>query len=167
MSADAVQLRQEVFESDAWEIVKWLKDHEVVKYLNEVQNVSNVIEQTIYRVNIPVLTHLFNRNGKFFMITKREQPIGYMKLVPKGNVTEMVVVIGDKKNWGKGYGRNAIHQGLRHAFFEMRHDKVIAKIHIENERSKRVFKKSGFREETKLAKEMQYSISMNQFLGLS
>lgn len=167
MSTNAVQLRQEVFESDAWRIAKWMEDYEVIRYLNEGQNVSKVIEQTIFRVNMPVLTHLFNRDGSFFIVASKENPIGFLRLVPKREAAEIVVVIGDRKNWGKGYGRNAIYQGLKHAFFELRSNKVIAKIHIENERSRRVFKKVGFREERELAKEIQYYISLDQFLKLA
>ena len=167
MPTEKIQLRQEVFESDAWKIAEWLEDHEIMKFLNEDQNVSEIIKQTIYRVNIPVLTHLFNRNGSFFMIIKKERPIGFLRLIPKGNAAELVVVIGDKKNWGKGYGRYAIYQGLKHAFFTLRNNQVIAKIHMENERSKKVFKMVGFREERELAKEIQYNISIEQYLKLA
>jgi RimJ/RimL family protein N-acetyltransferase len=167
LSINKIQLRQEIFESDAWKIVEWLEDHEIMRFLNEEQNVSEIIKQTIYRVNMPILTHLFNKNSSFFMITNKEQPIGFMRLVPKGDMTEIVVVIGDKRNWGKGFGHNAIYQGLKHAFFTLRNNKVIAKIHMENERSKKVFRKVGFRVEKELAKEIQYNISLEQYLKLA
>lgn len=167
MSVNQIELRQEIFESDAWRIAEWLEDHEVTRFLNEEQNISEVIKQTIYRVNMPILTHLFNRDSSFFMITYKEQPIGFLKLVPKGEATELVVVIGDKENWGKGFGHNAIHQGLKHAFFILRNNKVIAKIKKENERSKRVFKRVGFQTERALAKEIQYNISREQYLKLA
>lgn len=167
MRSNKVQIRQEVFESDAWKIVEWLEDDEIIRYLNEEQNISEAIKQTIFRVNMPVLTHLFNRNGSFFMVTNREQPIGFLKLVPKGETAEIVVVIGDKKNWGKGFGSTAVYHGLKHAFFTLRNNRVIAKIHMENERSRRVFKKVGFREERELTREIQYGISLEQFLKLA
>ncbi len=162
-----IQLRQEIFASDAWKIAEWLEEFKVTQYLNEGQNISKSIKQVIYRVKMPILTHLFNRNGSFFVITKRNEPIGFLRLVPNGDVSEIVVIIGDIKNWGKGFGCKAIYLGLKHAFFTLRHRKVIAKIHMENKRSKRVFKKVGFRKEMDLAKETQFSISQEQFFNLA
>ena len=168
MKAGKVQLRQEVFSSDAWELIKWLEDAEITQYLNEKQNVGNSIRQVISRVNLPVLTHLFNQNGSFFILTtEEEEPIGFLRLIPKGSSTEMVIVIGDKERWGMGFGSNAIFQGLKHAFFQWRTEKVVAKIKYINERSIRVFKKVGFKKEKELIKEAQYSISMDEFLKVA
>lgn len=167
MEAHSVQLRQEVFEADARKIADWLDDHEVIQYLNEGLNVAKSIKQAIQRVNMPILTHLFNQNGSFFVITEEKQPVGFLRLVPKGKAAEMVIVIGEKKKWGKGLGKNAILQGLKHAFFEWRMDEVIAKISFKNERSVRAFKRVGFKPKKELTKEMQYSISIEEFLNIS
>lgn len=168
MKNNNVTLRQEVFQSDAWKIIDWLQDNEVTRYLNERQNVSESIKQTIYRVNMPILTHVFNQNGSFFMITTMEkESIGFLRLVPKAGGAEMVIVIGDKEKWGEGLGTNAIFQGLKHAFFEWRVDEVVAKINFNNERSRRAFKKLGFTKDKQLPKEIQYSISMEEFLKLA
>lgn len=167
MKARSIQLRQEVFETDAWKIADWLDDHEVIQYLNEGQNVVKSIKQVIQRVNMPVLTHLFNQNGSFFIIIEEKQPVGFLRLVPKGKTAEMVIVIGEKKKWGKGFGKKVIIQGLRHAFFEWRMDEVTAKINNKNERSIKAFKSVGFKPEKELAKEMQYSISISEFLKIN
>ena len=167
MPTNRIELRQEIFESDAWRIAAWLEDYDVARFLNEEQNISEVIRQTIHRVNMPVLTPLFNRGSSFFMITHNEQPIGFLKLIPKGEEAELVIVIGDKNKWGRGLGHNAICQGLKHAFFTLRNSKVIAKIKKENERSKKVFKKAGFQVEKALEKEIKYNISKEQYLKLA
>ena len=168
MRSNNVQLRQEVFKSDAWKIIDWLEDNEVTEYLNERQNVGNSIKQVIYRVNMPILTHLFNQDGSFYMVTTDEkEPIGFLRLVPKGKGAEMVVVIGDREKWGKGFGSSAIFQGLKQAFFEWRVDEVIAKINFKNQRSIRAFKRLGFQEDKELVKETQYSLSMKEFLRLA
>ncbi|NFD78121.1 GNAT family N-acetyltransferase [Clostridium botulinum] len=167
MEDNNVELRQEVFKSDAAIIANWLEDTEITQYLNEKQNVSRSIKDIMYRVNMPILTHLFNKNGSFFMVTTSEkEPVGFLRLVPKNNVTEMVIVIGDKDKWGKGLGTNAILEGLKHAFFQWRADEVVAKINFKNQRSRRVFRKIGFTEDKELAKEMQYSMSIKEFLEL-
>ena len=168
MKSNNVELRQEIFTSDAWKIIDWLGDNEVTQYLNERQNVQQSIKQIIYRVNMPILTHLFNQDGSFFMITEAEKnPVGFLRLVPKSKGAEMVIVIGDKEKWGHGLGKEAIYEGLKHAFFQWRVDEVIAKISFENERSRRAFKKLGFSKDKELSKEIQYSISMMKFLKLA
>ncbi len=166
MKARRIQLRQEVYQDDAWKIADWLDDHEVIQYLNEGQNVVESIKQVIQRVNMPVLTHLFNQKGSFFIIIEERQPIGFLRLVPKGKAAEMVIVIGEKEKWGKGIGKHAILEGLHHAFFEWRMDEVIAKINFKNERSIRAFKSVGFKPEKELMKEIQYSISIREFLKI-
>lgn len=99
--------------------------------------------------------------------TDEKEPIGFLRLVPKGKVAEMVIVIGEKDEWGKGLGANAIKEGLKQAFFDWRVEEVIAKINFANERSKRVFSKVGFIKDKELAKEIQYAISMEKFLKLA
>ncbi|NLZ49508.1 MAG: GNAT family N-acetyltransferase [Clostridiales bacterium] len=168
MGNKSVKLRQEVYRSDAWKIIDWLEDHEVSRYLNEDQNVTESIRQVINRVNLPILTPLFNQQGSFFIITiNEEEPIGFLRLVPKNKSVEIVIVIGDKEKWGNGFGSNAIKEALKKAFFSWRAEEVIAKINFKNERSIRVFNKVGFREDKRLAKEMQYAMSMDEFLKLA
>ena len=168
MKAANVLLRQEVFSSDAFELIKWLEDSDVTQYLNEDQNVGNSIRQVMSRVNLPVLTHLFSQNGSFFILTiGDDSPIGFLKLIPKGKVVEMVIVIGEKEKWGMGLGTNAIFQGLKHSFFHWRADKVIAKIKYKNHRSMNVFKNIGFKKEKDFNVEAQYSISINEFLNIA
>jgi RimJ/RimL family protein N-acetyltransferase len=167
MKGISVQLRQEVYRSDAFRIIDWLEDEEVIRFLNERQNVSSGIKQVLDRINMPILTHLFNQNGSFFVITINEkQPIGFLRLIPKTCGAEMVIVIGDKGLWGKGLGPNAIIEGLKFAFFNWRADEVVAKVNYRNERSLKAFKKVGFKREKELAKEMQYSMSIEEFLKL-
>lgn len=167
MKACNIQLRQEVFAADAWKIADWMEDNEIVEYLNEDQNISHSIRQVIQRVNMPILTHLFNRNGSFFIIAEEEESIGFMRLALKGKAAEMVIVIGEKEKWGKGYGKHAILQGLKHAFYDWRTDEVIAKVNLKNARSRRVFSKVGFKATKELPMEMQYSISIEEFLKIN
>lgn len=167
MKNSNLQLRQEVFKSDALKIINWMEDEEVIKYLNESRNVCKSIKDVVNTVNMPILTHLFNRDGSFYMITKKEESIGFLRLVPKGNNAEIVIVIGDKANWGKGLGGKAIFEGLKKAFFNWRVEHVVAKIHFKNQRSRKVFKKVGFTVDKELTKEIQYSMSMDNFLKIA
>lgn len=55
----------------------------------------------------------------------------------------MVLVIGDRENWGRKPGASAIREGMKLAFLDMRADKPIAKIHPDNARSLKAFPRSA------------------------
>ena len=162
-----IKLRQEVYRNDALKIIDWLDDSEVTKYLNEKDGISKSVSNVIESVNMPILTHLFNQNGSFFIILDNNDPIGFLRLVHKGSKAEMVLAIGDREKWGKGLGPTAIKEGLKTAFFNWRVDEVIAKINFKNHRSKKAFTKVGFEEDIKLQREMQYSMSWKNFIALA
>jgi len=104
-----------------------------------------LIEQIIGRVQLPILTHLFNQGGRFFMAyDQHDVPVGFVRLAKAGPDCEMVLVIGDRENWGRKLGASAIREGMKLAFFEMRAEKLIAKIHPDNVRSLNAFLRSGF-----------------------
>ena len=167
MGALEVSLRQEVTRGDALTIMTWMEDSEVTRYLNELSNISQEIYQTVNRVNMFILTHLFNRNGSFFVVCAEDnEPIGFIKLVRKVKDAEIVVVIGDKEKWGMGFGTEAIYQGLNQAFFEWRIPRVIAKIDPDNTRSIKAFEKTGFQFEKELAHTNLYSITLDQYIHL-
>jgi regulator of nucleoside diphosphate kinase len=56
----------------------------------------------------------------------------------------MVLVIGQRDNWGRRLGASTIREAMKIAFFEMRAGKLIAKIHPDNERSLKLFQRCGF-----------------------
>lgn len=162
-----VSLRQEVTRTDALTIMDWMEDREVTKYLNELSNISQEIHQAVNRVNMYIMTHLFNRGGSFFVVCADDNdPIGFIKLVRKGTEAEIVVVIGDRQKWGKGFGTEAIYQGLNRAFFEWRIPKVIAKIDPENTRSIKAFKKTGFQFAKELTHTHLFHITMEDYIKL-
>jgi len=167
MRALQVNLKLEVTRNDAIAIMNFMEDHEVTKYLNEISNISSEINQAISRVNMFIMTHLFNRNGSFFVIcTGENNPVGFLKLVHKGSEAEMVVVIGDRKNWGRGLGTKAIYEGLNLAFFEWRIPRIIAKISPENTRSIKAFEKAGFILEKELTHTKLFSITLEDYIKL-
>lgn len=146
MKEPFVFLCSEITREDAFTLIKWLKDKEVTRYLSDPQDVSDSIEQVVYNTNLPVLTHLFNRDGRFYMVyTNQNKPVGFVRLVKHGSDYEIVIVIGDRKDWGRKLGTEAIRESIKIAFFEFRAQKVIAKIQKENRRSIRAFISNGFK----------------------
>ena len=75
---------------------------------------------------------------------QHDVPVGFVRLVKMGPDCEMVLVIGDRDNWGRKLGASAIRESMKLAFFEMRAERLIAKIHPENVRSLNAFLRSGF-----------------------
>lgn len=165
MTEPFIFLCPEVTRENALKLVQWLKDEEVRRYLSDPQDVSSNIEQVINRVNLPVLTHFFNRSGRFYMAcTKQRTPVGFVRLVKKNTETEMVIVIGDRNNWGKKLGTSTIRESLKIAFFEFRSEKVTANIHAENKRSIKAFLRAGFSLQRESPTMKHYEITLEQYM---
>lgn len=145
MKRPFVSLRPEITRSHALTLMNWLEDDRVTRYLSDSGDVSRFIADAIDRAQMPILTPLFNRGGRFFMVYDRDDaPVGFVRLVKTGRECEIVLVIGEHDNWGNGVGSSAIRAGLKLAFLDMRSDTVIAKIHPDNGRSLRAFERFGF-----------------------
>ena len=145
MNKPFISLCPEITRTNALTLMDWLEDESVTRYLSDSRHVSRFIEQVIGRVQLPILTHLFNQGGRFFMAyDQHDRPVGFVRLVKVGRDCEMVLVIGDRDNWGRKLGAGAIREGMKLAFFDMRAEKLIAKIHPDNARSLKAFLRSGF-----------------------
>ena len=72
------------------------------------------------------------------------RPVGFVRLVVREAGAEMVIVIGEKEDWGKRMGTSAILECMKIVFFEMRLKKMTARIKPENKRSLRAFLRAGF-----------------------
>jgi regulator of nucleoside diphosphate kinase len=145
----------------------WLEDEYVTRYLSDSRHVSRFIEQVIGRVQLPILTHLFNQGGRFFMAYDRHDvPVGFVRLVKAGPDCEMVLVIGNRDNWGRKLGASAIREGMKLAFFEMRADKLVAKIHPENARSLKAFERCGFLLESQTPALKTFVMTSERYLRL-
>ncbi len=145
MSKPFVSLRPEITRTHALILMDWLEDERVTRYLSDSRSVSRFIAEAIDRTQLPILTHLFNQGGRFFMTYDRnDRPVGFVRLVKTGTDCEIVLVIGDHDNWGRSLGASTIREGLKLAFLEMRARTVIAKIHPDNIGSLKAFERCGF-----------------------
>ncbi|AMO37041.1 bifunctional GNAT family N-acetyltransferase/nucleoside diphosphate kinase regulator [Thauera humireducens] len=167
MTKPFISLCPEITRADALTLMDWLEDECVTRYLSDSRHVSRFIEDVIGRVQLPVLTHLFNQGGRFFMAYDRHDvPVGFVRLVKTGRDCEMVLVIGNRDNWGRKLGASAIREGMKLAFFEMRADKLIAKIHMENTRSLKAFEHCGFVLESQTPTLKSFAMSAERYLRL-
>lgn len=159
MAAADVKLRREVYRDDVEKMVEWLQDERVTRHLNEDQNIDDKLERLLFGTSLPIFSAQFNRDGVFFLITLPDQgPIGFLRLISHRDEAEVVIVIGERSQWGNGYGHAALKKALRHAFLEWRKDQVVAKIHKRNLRSRHVFRKMGFAESRELEAEVEYTM---------
>ena len=148
-------------------LMDWLEDERVTRYLNESRNVSRFIAQAMDRTQTPILTHLFNQGGRFFMVHNRDDaPVGFVRLIKKGPHCEIVLVIGDHEHWGQRIGSSALRQALKIAFLEMRADTVIARIHPENSRSLKAFERCGFRPGSEIATTISLALTAGRYRRL-
>ena len=145
MNTPFVSLCPEITRANALTLMDWLEDEDVTRFLSDSRHVSRLIEQVIGRVQLPILTHLFNQGGRFFMAYDRhDQPVGFVRLVKNGPDCEIVLLIGSRDNWGRKLGASALREGMKLAFFDMRAERLIAKIHADNTRSLKAFQRCGF-----------------------
>lgn len=167
MNKPFVSLRPEITRTHALILMEWLEDERVTRYLSDSGSVSRFIAQAIDRTPMPILTHLFNQGGRFFMVYDRNDvPVGFVRLIKTGSDCEIVLVIGDHDTWGRRLGASAIRQGLKLAFLDMRAKTVIARIHPDNTRSLRAFQRCGFLLERETPTLRALSMSAGRYLQL-
>lgn len=164
MSKPFISLCPEITRANALNLMDWLEDESVTRYLSDSRHVSRFIDQVIGRVQLPILTHLFNQGGRFFMAYDRHDvPVGFVRLVKTGADCEIVLVIGNRDNWGRKLGASAIREGMKLAFFDMRAEKLIARIHTDNERSVQAFLRCGFLLERETSTLKSFSMSSERY----
>lgn len=160
-----INLNQEVYRHDVYKMIDWLKDNEVSRFLNEERGVVTSLHNLVDMSTIPILTQHFNRNGTFYMIEFKDDAVGYIKLVPKGNKVEIVITIGNREKWGQGIGTVALKKAITEAFLNYKANEIVAKIHKDNSRSKKLFKKAGFNMEESLEVENLYSLTFKEYVN--
>ena len=167
MNKPFISLCPEITRANALTLMDWLEDECVTRHLSDSRHVSRFIERVIGRVQLPILTHLFNQGGRFFMAYDRHDvPVGFVRLVKTGPDCEMVLVIGNRDNWGRKLGASAIREGMKLAFFDMRAEKLIAKIHPDNARSLKAFLRCGFLLDSETPTLKSFSVTSERYLRL-
>ena len=167
MNKPFISLRPEITRSHAFTLMDWMEDERVTRYLSDSSSVSRFISQAVDRAQMPILTHLFNQGGRFFMAYDRnDRPVGFVRLVKSGADCEIVLVVGEHDNWGQGLGGSTIREGLKLAFLDMRAENVIAKIHPSNVRSLKGFERCGFHLQRETPTLNSLSLNAGRYLQL-
>ena len=131
---------------------KWLNDNEIGQYLE-----TRFQPQSIESIREYVSSLLGSCESIFLAIIVKENDkhIGNIKLGPINwlhRFADVSLMLGDKENWGKGYGTEAIKLVVDYAFSRLNLHRLNAGIYENNVGSIKVFTKVGFKEEGTLIK---------------
>jgi len=80
MKKPFVSLHPEITRMHALKLMDWLEDERVIRYLSDPVGASRFVAQAVDRSPMPILTHLFNQGGRFFMACDRsDMPVGFVR----------------------------------------------------------------------------------------
>lgn len=143
----SVFLRKEIHEQDCINMVRWITNEDVSRYLNESHDLKGDIEKLYQRAGEEMLAMRLNQNGHFYLVCEDDNTsIGYVKLSSlTDRCYEVVYCIGEESLWGYGLGEETLAHTLRVAFLEKRADSVVARIDHDNVRSLRTAAHCGMK----------------------
>jgi len=128
--------------SDAPNYVKWFNDQDVIKYLS-VEELSNIESERKYIRKVL-------RDKKvmpFSIITADKKHIGSFRLT-LNQINKNVnfgLIIGDKKEWGKGYGEECLLLACDYVFEKLKFHRFDLEVVDGNSRAIKLYKKIGFK----------------------
>lgn len=164
-----VSLRLEIHESDAKKMITWLANRNITKYLNEDVQTGTSLQKIIDEKRSDLLTYYLNQDGRFFLIdTSLHGCVGFVNLftISPNKTYEVVIAIGEEKHWGKHYAKEALNQIMREVFIVWRIDKLNAKIHMENIRSRHLFEHVDFLHVSSKIDTHYYSITAQHYVHM-
>lgn len=164
--AASVFLRADIQRQDGRSLAQWMRNNNVTRYLNENGNISDELMQLAERAPEGTLSFHLNQRGRFFLICAGDgSSIGFITLAPRAQKEcEVVYAIGDEALWGRGYGRHALDLALGKAFFEMRREKVTARIRKGNIRSIRAAQHCGMKPVRAAGDLAVYEITFGEYI---
>jgi len=142
--------------SDLDEIMKWINDLGVTKYLSSFLFPVSRPEEEKY------MEKMMTKNDKQKNLVIESKEGDYIGQITLDNIdwknrnAELGIVIGDKKNWGKGYGTEAIKIILNHGFHQMNLYNIYLWVFEYNQRGIRCYEKCGFKKDGALRKSHFY-----------
>jgi RimJ/RimL family protein N-acetyltransferase len=125
--------------------LKWMNDPEVTRYLKSGGGPVTMEDLHGYYQSIKGSKYNF-----LFAIELKEKNthIGNIRLGPvdwEHKRTDMGIMIGDKENWGKGYGSEAMYLLMEFAFDRLLMKEFVAGARCLNERAMHLYPKLGFK----------------------
>ncbi|UCB43890.1 MAG: GNAT family N-acetyltransferase [Dehalococcoidales bacterium] len=137
--------------SDITNFLKWFNDPEVTQYLSMYLPMTEMAEEKWIEdaaSRIQAGTHV----GLIFEAIEGDSSktigtIGLHGINPKDHGASFGIAIGEKDYWGNGYGTEATRLILDYGFQQLNLHRIASSTLAFNERSIKLHKKVGFREE--------------------
>jgi len=130
----------------------WVNDPEVTRYLSLYLPMSTVDEENWFDA---MTKH--NQSEKTLVIEVRDGEgwkmignCGVFGINPVNRLGEIGIMLGEKDEWNKGYGTEAMLLLVRHCFDTLNLNRVYLQVYAENLRARRSYEKAGFVEEGRL-----------------
>ena len=130
----------------------WVNDPDVTRYLSLYLPMSTVDEENWF----DAMTKR-DQSEKPLVIEIRDgnewKTIGNCVVFGIDSVSrlgELGIMLGEKDEWDKGYGTEAMHLLVRHCFDTLNLNRVYLHVYAGNLRAKRSYEKAGFVEEGRL-----------------
>ena len=125
---------------------KWLEDAEIRGLIGEVAAMSTAdSEQFLEKVRTDT------ERAWFMMVVKENNRVigeaGLLRMDRAWRTADISVIIWEREEWGKGYGREAVLLLLDYAFRHLNFHRVAIGVVSFNERALRFWEKLGFRRE--------------------
>lgn len=133
---------------------RWINDREVTRYLNMRYPLSLAAEEIWMRAGIEAPVDY--ARVAFAIETKDGTHIGninFHRTSPEDRSARVGIVIGDKAQWSKGYGTDAVLTLLRFGFDEMNLHRIDLTVDADNDRARACYRTCGLVDEARLRQE--------------
>ena len=125
--------------------VAWFSDADVLRHLMMRAPMSVAMEEALFE---RMLTAEGKTDYHFVICLLADgRPIGTVGLNDihqRSGHAEFGIAIGEKEEWGKGYGTDALNAICDFGFGELRLERIELHVYAENERGRRAYLKAGF-----------------------
>jgi RimJ/RimL family protein N-acetyltransferase len=122
-------------------LLRWRNDLEVTEFLSTLDMSAAEAELWFWR-------YVGTPNAYFYVIEVGDTPIGCVGIRGINRRAQsgiLDIVIGEKAEWGHGYGTDAVHTIVAHAFGALGLESVTLEVLPFNERAIRAYERCGFR----------------------
>ena len=138
--------------------LSWLRDYDVMKYIGREEYLKPIPFEEVKKY----VENVWNDKYSTFwaILTDDNKFIGTIKLSYKNEegykhrVIELGILIGEKSEWGKGYGTDALMTACHYCFDKLSARKIVAGLMEHNISSYNIFRKVGFVEEARFRKKI-------------
>lgn len=137
-------------ESDARLFQQWLNDLEVAKTLNIAEKIYTIKDELDYLKKAIKEKHAVNLGIIDNQTRKTIGSVGLKEISGVHRRAELGIFIGDKKYWGRHYGREAIILLLDYAFNVLNLHTISLSVYSYNQRAIRAYQAIGFQPTGKL-----------------